>query len=110
MTLSIRWKVALGTLLALTLGLAVAGILAFRSIEQLELLRAQEALAARTGLVSFALEPLLSRSADRLRLQAMAKELGRHASARVTIIDHRGNVLADSDVADDAVAQIENHG
>ncbi len=109
MTLSIRWKVALGTLLALTLGLTVASILAFRSIERLELLRAEEALAARTGLVSFALEPLLSRSADRPRLQTMAKELGRHASARVTIIDHTGNVLADSDVADDAVAQIENH-
>jgi len=110
MTLSIRWKVALGTLLALTLGLAVAGILAFRSIEQLELLRAQEALAARTKLVSSALDPLLSRSADRSRLQAMAKELGRHASARVTIIDHTGKVLADSDVADEAVAKIENHG
>ncbi|MEK7294429.1 MAG: histidine kinase dimerization/phospho-acceptor domain-containing protein, partial [Nitrospirota bacterium] len=109
MTLSIRWKVALGTLLALTLGLAVAGILAFRSIEQLELLRAQEALAARTGLVSSALDPLLSRSADRSRLQTMAKELGRHASARVTIIDHTGKVLADSEVADDAVARIENH-
>jgi signal transduction histidine kinase len=110
MTLSIRWKVALGTLLALTLGLAVAGFLALRSIERMELLRAQEALAARTELVSFALQPLLARSADRGRLQAMAKELGRHASARVTIIDQRGTVLADSDVADDAVAQIENHG
>ena len=55
MNLSIRWKVALGTLLALTLGLAVAGILAFRSIEHLELLRAEEALAARTGLVAFTL-------------------------------------------------------
>jgi signal transduction histidine kinase len=110
MTLSIRWKVALGTLLALTLGLAVAGILAFRSIEQRELIRAQEALAARTGLVSFALDPILARSADRPRLQAMAKELGRHASARVTIIDHTGIVLADSDVADEAVARVENHG
>jgi signal transduction histidine kinase len=110
MTLSIRWKVALGTLLALTLGLAVAGFLAFRSIERLELLRAEEALAARTGLIAFTLEPLLTRATDRSRLQTMARELGRHANARVTVIDHAGTVLADSDLADDAVAQVDNHG
>ncbi|OGW65745.1 MAG: hypothetical protein A3H49_02280 [Nitrospirae bacterium RIFCSPLOWO2_02_FULL_62_14] len=110
MNLSIRWKVALGTLLALSLGLAVAGILAFRSIERLELLRAEEALAARTGLIAFTLEPLLARSTDRPRLQVMARELGRQASARVTVIDHAGTVLADSDVADDAVSRIDNHG
>jgi signal transduction histidine kinase len=108
--LSIRWKVALGTLLALTLGLAVAGFLAFRSIEHLELLRAEEALSARTGLIAFTLEPLLARATDRPRLQTMARELGRHANARVTVIDHAGTVLADSDLTDDAVAQVDNHG
>jgi signal transduction histidine kinase len=110
MNLSIRWKVALGTLLALTLGLAVAGFLAFRSIEHLELLRAEEALSARTGLIAFTLEPLLTRATDRPRLRTMARELGRHANARVTVIDHAGTVLADSDLEDDAVAQVDNHG
>ncbi len=109
MTLSIRWKVALGTLLALTLGVAVAGALAFRSLEQLELLRAEEALAARTGLAALTLEPLLPR-AHSSRLQAMAKELGRQAGGRVTVIARTGRVLADSAVPDDAVARIENHG
>ncbi|MFM7841332.1 MAG: histidine kinase dimerization/phospho-acceptor domain-containing protein, partial [Nitrospira sp.] len=39
----------------------------------------------------------------------MAKDLGHHASARVTVIDDTGRVLADSSMADDAVAGIENH-
>ncbi len=109
MTLSIRWKVALGTLLALTLGVAVAGALAFRSLEQLELLRAEEALVARTGLAALALEPLLARP-DSSRLQAMARELGRQAGGRVTVIARTGKVLADSAVPDDAIARLENHG
>jgi signal transduction histidine kinase len=109
MTLSIRWKVALGTLLALTLGLAVAGMLAFRSIERLELARMEDALAARTGLAALTLEPLLARP-DQPRLQAMARELGRQAGGRVTVIDRAGRVLADSAVPDDTVAHLENHG
>ena len=111
MTLSIRWKVALGTLLAITLGLAAAGWLAFRSIEQLELAHAEEKLAARTGLTTLSLQPLLTKAdTPPFRLQAMAHELSRHASARVTVIDQQGRVLADSDVPDDAVSNIENHG
>ncbi|MFM8540636.1 MAG: hypothetical protein ACKOBZ_04045, partial [Nitrospira sp.] len=63
MVVSIRWKVTLGTLLAVILGLAVAGGRAFRSIEQLELARAEEALAARAGLAALALQPLLDHPA-----------------------------------------------
>ncbi len=110
MTLSIRWKVALGILLALTVGMTVAGFLAFRSIEQLELARAEEALTARTGLATLALQPLLAdRATPAARLQAMARELGRQSGARVTVIADTGRVLADSSVPDEAVAGIENH-
>jgi len=108
MTLSIRWKVALGTLLAIALGLTVAGGLAFRSLERLELLRTEEALAARTGLAALTLKPLLART-DPPRLQAMARELGRQAGGRVTVIDSTGRVLADSAVPDEAIARVENH-
>ena len=111
MTLSIRWKVALGTLLAITLGLLAAGGLAFRSVERLELAHAEEKLAARTGLVTLTLQPLLTRpNTPPSLLQATVRELGRHANARVTVIDRNGRVLADSDVPDDAVSSIANHG
>jgi signal transduction histidine kinase len=111
MTLSIRWKVALGTLLAITLGLTAAGGLAFRSIERLELVQAEEKLATRASLVMLTLGPLLTRpDTPASRLQASVRELGRSASARVTVIDRHGRVLADSDVPDDAVSKVENHG
>ena len=42
MNLGIRWKVALGTLAAVFVGLAVAGWLVIRSVEQTELSRDQE--------------------------------------------------------------------
>lgn len=110
MTLSIRWKVTLGTLLAVMLGLAVAGGLAFRSIEQLELARAEEALASRTGLAALALRPLLDRPplpSD--RLQAQAREIGLQANARVTVIAEDGRVLADSALSEEAIATLDNH-
>ncbi len=110
MSLSIRWKVALGTLLALTLGLAIAGWLALRSIEQLELARVEESLAARTGLTVLSLRPLLDRPGDyRAALQPLAGDLSRQALARVTVVGADGTVLADSAVPDDQVAKLENH-
>lgn len=110
MAFSIRWKVTLGTLLAIMLGLAVAGGLAFRSIEQLELARAEEALAARTGLAALALQPLLDRAPPPSdRLQAQAHALGLQANARVTVIGQDGLVLADSALADDAIPTLANH-
>jgi len=115
MTLSIRWKVALGTLFAVTLALAVAGWLALRSIEQVELSRVAEALKARTSLAVLALQPLLAQAGagqptSPQQIQSMVRELSRHALARVTVIGPDGTVLADSDTPDDAVSRLENHG
>lgn len=110
MTLSIRWKVTLGTLLAVMAGLAVAGGLAFRSIEQLELARAEDALAARTGLAALALQPYLSHpAAESSQLQSHAQALGLQAGARITVIAQDGRVLADSAVSADAVGALDNH-
>ncbi|MGH7429998.1 MAG: histidine kinase dimerization/phospho-acceptor domain-containing protein, partial [Candidatus Methylomirabilaceae bacterium] len=74
-----------------------------------------EALEARTSLAAFALEPLLAqagagRSTSPQQIQSMARELSRHALARVTVIGPDGTVLADSDTPDDAVSRLENHG
>jgi signal transduction histidine kinase len=111
MSFSIRWKVALGTLAAVTVGLTVAGWLAVRSMEELELARVEESLGARTGLAVLSLRPLLSQPGDhREPLQAMARELSRLALARVTVIAPDGTVLADSAVPDKQVAKLENHG
>ncbi|MGQ0810122.1 MAG: two-component system histidine kinase PnpS [Nitrospiraceae bacterium] len=113
MTLSIRWKVALGTLCAMTVGLAVAWWLSVRSIESIELARLTEALEARTGLAAITFEPLLQKF-DRLTpdpsLQALAREIGQRALARVTLIGPDGTVLADSATDDRALGKLDNHG
>jgi len=119
MTLSIRWKVTLGALLAVTLGLTVGGWLALQSIERLELARLTEILEARTGLVAYSLQtffgqpvresPLQSREFQ-ARLQAAARDLSRHALARITVIGPDGTVLADSATADSEVFRLDNHG
>jgi two-component system phosphate regulon sensor histidine kinase PhoR len=107
--MSIRWKVTLGSLLAVTLGLAIAGGLALRSIERLETRRLTDTLAARANLVALSLQARLESPSTSAELQVVAKELGRRAQARVTVIRPDGTVLADSYAADEAVRGIENH-
>ena len=112
MNLPIRWKITLGTLSAVTLGLAVAGWLALRSIEQLELARLTDTLETGTSLATISLEPLLqrpNRRATASELQARAREVSRHAHARVTVIGPEGTVLADSETPDETLSQLENH-
>lgn len=116
MTLSIRWKVTLGALMAVALGLTVAGWLALQSIERLELARLTETLEARTGLAAYSLQALLSQSPQNSlprfqdRLQAAAHDLSRQALARVTVIAPDGRVLADSATPDSEIARLDNHG
>lgn len=110
----IRWKITLSVLLAMSLGLAVAGWLALRSIERVELARLQEALEAGTRLAALSLQPILQRAlladpGQPVHLQQYAKELGLQARARVTVISPTGVVLADSETPDEAVAGLENH-
>ena len=90
MNLSIRWKVALGTLAAVILGLAVAGWLTIRSVEESELKRVTDMLDARGTLIAHALRPLFNEagmpSVASPALQAAVKELSDKARIRVTVV------------------------
>ncbi|MBD0316329.1 MAG: HAMP domain-containing protein [Nitrospiraceae bacterium] len=112
MTLSIRWKVTLATLLAVASGLLIAGVLAIQSLAQQEIAQLSAVLEARTKLVEFGLQPLLLASAsgqDPAQLQGVVRELSERAAARVTVISADGTVLADSAVPESNLAAIENH-
>jgi two-component system phosphate regulon sensor histidine kinase PhoR len=107
--MNIRWKLTLGSLLAVSLGLAIAGALALRSIERLETGRLTDTLVARANLAALSLESGLRSGTGPAGLQRAAKELGRRAQARITVIRPDGTVLADSYTADEAVPTIESH-
>ena len=112
MTLSIRWKVTLGTLLAVACGLVIAGAMAIQSLERQEIAQLSEVLEARTKLVEYGLQPLFQSPSSRRtqsRLQEMARELGSRASARVTLVAADGTVIADSAVRDADLSAVENH-
>ncbi|HEU4686089.1 MAG TPA: ATP-binding protein [Nitrospira sp.] len=110
MTFSIRWKVTLVTLLALLCGFAVAGLLAERSLEEQELAQSSRMLEVRTNLVAYELRPVLSQpSLPAPSMQAIVRELGARALARVTVITPDGRVLADSAVAEQDLGSVENH-
>ena len=112
MTLSIRWKVTIGTLLVLVCGLLIARTLAIRSLEQEEIVRSEQMLEARASLVAYGLQPFLVLPrplASMAPLQAAIRDLSSRALARVTVIAPDGQVLADSAVPDGSLATVENH-
>jgi two-component system phosphate regulon sensor histidine kinase PhoR len=112
MTLSIRWKVTIGTLLVLACGLLIARELVVRSLDQEKIVQSGLILEARTSLVAYGLQPFLTQSEALLstsQLQTAVRELSARALARITIITLDGRVLADSAVSEHLLATLENH-
>ncbi|HET6675220.1 MAG TPA: ATP-binding protein [Nitrospiraceae bacterium] len=113
MNLSIRWKVALGTLAAVILGLAVAGWLTIRSVEESELQRVADMLDTRGSLIAHALRSFFTEaglpSVDSPSLQAAVGELSEKSHIRVTVVAPDGTVLADSSVTAAELLRLENH-
>lgn len=112
MSLSIRWKVTLCTLLAVACGLGIAGWLAVRALERQEVTRLTEVLEAQAGLAALALPPHLTVAGAMVPhpdLQAIALDVSARAQSRVTIIGLDGTVLADSAVTENELKGIENH-
>jgi two-component system phosphate regulon sensor histidine kinase PhoR len=113
MNLSIRWKVALGTLAAVILGLAVAGWLTIRSVEESELQRVADMLDTRGSLIAHALRSFFTESGlpsvDSPSLQAAVGELSEKSHIRVTVVAPDGTVLADSSVTAAELLRLENH-
>lgn len=112
MTWSIRWKVTLGTLVAVACGLLIAGVMTVHSLEQRYLAQFGEALEAKTQLVEYSVHPLFHASSAHpppSSLQEWARDLGNRASARVTLVAADGTVLADSAVRDADLSAVENH-
>ncbi|TKB90317.1 MAG: cell wall metabolism sensor histidine kinase WalK [Nitrospira sp.] len=111
MTWSIRWKVTLGTLVAVACGLLIAGVMTVQSLEHRHLSQFGDALEAKTKLVEYGFQPLfhpLSTHPTPSALQETARDLGNRASARVTLVAADGTVLADSTARDADVPAIEN--
>jgi two-component system phosphate regulon sensor histidine kinase PhoR len=112
MTWSIRWKVMLGTLVAVICGLLIAGVITVQTLERQRVAQLGEVLEAKTKLVAYGFQPLLGRDPSSLSptlLQETARELGIRAAARVTLIAADGIVLADSAVQGVELAVIEGH-
>jgi two-component system phosphate regulon sensor histidine kinase PhoR len=111
MTWSIRWKVTLGTLVAVACGLLIAGVMTVQSLEHRHLSQFGETLEAKTKLVEYGFQPLFhppSTHPTPSALQETARDLGNRASARVTLVAADGTVLADSTARDADVPAIEN--
>jgi two-component system, OmpR family, phosphate regulon sensor histidine kinase PhoR len=112
MTLSIRWKVTIGTLLVLVCGLLIARTLAIRSLEQQEIVQSGQILETRTNLVAYGLQRFQEQTgalSSTPQLRAAVRDLSSRALSRVTVIAPDGQVLADSAVPDANLSAIENH-
>ncbi len=112
MTWSIRWKVMLGTLVAVVCGLLIASGMTVQALERQRFAQLGEILDAKTKLIEYGFQPLFGRNRSSLsptQLQETARDLGTRASAQVTLLAADGTVLADSAVQGAELAVIEKH-
>ena len=112
MSWSIRWKVAIGTLVAVACGLLIAGWMTVQALEQRYLTQFGETLEAKAKLVEYGFLALFHSSPPSVtlsRLQDIARDLGIRSSARITLIASDGTVLADNAVRDVDIPTLENH-
>ena len=103
MTLSIRAKVTIGTVIAVTVGLVLAGWLALRTVEQFELNRLTEDLQARGALLHTSLQPFLKETApsdSSPALRTQVRKLAGQLRVRISVITRDGHIQADSAVSD----------
>jgi len=93
----------LGLMMTLTL-LLLNTLLNHHFLEALKLQHTEEC-----RLIASEIEPALFAVSPSPRLQAKAKEMAQAAAKRVTFIRTDGQVLGDSDVADNEITKVENH-
>jgi len=105
-TLSLRTRLFIGSLLAVWAALALLTVLAMRE----EHSWAEDQARARLERDARAAVPWLARAArDSIAWPQVARELAEARTHRYTLIDRTGRVLADSDVPDLQLAGLDNH-
>jgi two-component system phosphate regulon sensor histidine kinase PhoR len=103
---SIRWRIALPTVLLVLLVTVVLALYGVHFLREETLSNLETQLIEEVYLVAAVAEPLLGPDVDSEAVQPVAQQLGEMLAARVTIISPTGAVLGDS--AENPV-QMENH-
>jgi len=88
------------------------GIVAFfldRNLERNALVEIESSLINQARLVENQITKEKLKNRDFVFLEELVKKLSLAISCRITIIDNKGNVLADSGVTEAAIAKMENH-
>jgi two-component system phosphate regulon sensor histidine kinase PhoR len=101
-------------LFALSIGLILVSILVFYAYTRARLERAitesiGDDLTVRANLVAMRVSTSGAKAGDFARFDELADSLGASAGARVTLIDHEGVVLGDSEVGSKELPSLENH-
>jgi two-component system phosphate regulon sensor histidine kinase PhoR len=107
-----RWRLFFATLLLLTSAVALADWSLSVRLTQAVVRRAEADLSVRCALVADRLTaptPAVSTTLANDELQAFVRSLGASAAARVTVVDERGRVLADSEVPPAEIDKLPSH-
>lgn len=103
--MNFRWKLLLSYLLLILL-LSFSYFLAFNNnVQTYFLTESRENLLSQTRLAKI----LAEHDAMAMPPQQLAKRIASAIKARVTLIDHSGKVLGDSEMSQSGLAEMENH-
>jgi two-component system phosphate regulon sensor histidine kinase PhoR len=107
--MKMQLKLFLTYLLISTLGLCIAGVLIFSSERKRSLAQLEKSMISQTRLLSESFTYPLLENLEPMKADSLADELGHKIEGRITIIDTRGRVIADSYRSGENLLQMENH-
>ncbi|MFA5143577.1 MAG: ATP-binding protein [Candidatus Omnitrophota bacterium] len=102
-------KLILSYVVVILIPFALISFFLDRSLEENSLHNIKSSLVSQAQLIESQIIPEKIIKGDIFYLEALARNLGPKAGARVTIIDTGGKVLADSEKTEENVLQMENH-
>lgn len=102
-------KLFLTYLLLSFLGLCIAGVLIYRSERKRSLNRLEQSMLSETQLLSEIFARPVVADLDMSEVDRLADELGLKTDGRITIINSRGRVIADSYQSGQDLLQMDNH-
>jgi two-component system phosphate regulon sensor histidine kinase PhoR len=110
MTLSIKWRLVFGTMLAVACGLVTARMMMIESLDRQYWAQFDEVLDSKIKLVEYGLRPLFHQPSlhPTRQIHALTHELAEQASVHVTVVAADGTVIADSSMPEADLPTVDN--
>ncbi|MFA5271856.1 MAG: ATP-binding protein, partial [Candidatus Omnitrophota bacterium] len=109
MRISFKFKLIFSYIFVILVSFGFIAFFLDKNLEENSLNNIQSSLITQANLIEGQIEPSRLSTEDTPYLEALVKALSLKTKCRITIINNKGRVLADSEKLEEEISQMENH-